>query len=132
MRTARSLGNAHMKRSASFEIFRYAMIAFALIMALIPIVWMASMAFKPIGEWSATGADLTWWPKEPTLFNFNFIFGQSDTSLIVALEKTAAKPILASLLSSIFGTLIAITAGTAAAYGLSRFGSGKNLPLALE
>jgi len=120
-----------MKRSLPFETFRYAAIPAALAVTLIPILWMASMAFKPIGEWSATGADLTWWPKEPTLSNFRFIFGQSDTSLIVALDRTALKPILSSLLSSVFGTLIAMTAGTAAAYGLSRFGSGKNLPLAL-
>jgi multiple sugar transport system permease protein len=120
-----------MKRSLPFETFRYAAILLALAVTLIPILWMASMAFKPIGEWSATGADLTWWPKEPTLSNFRFIFGQSDTSLIVALDRTAVKPILSSLLSSVFGTLIAMTAGTAAAYGLSRFGSGKNLPLAL-
>ena len=89
------------------------------------------MAFKPIGEWSATGAELTWWPHEPTLSNFRFIFGQSDSSLIVALDRTAMKPILSSLLSASFGTLIAMSAGTAAAYGLSRFGSGQNLPLAL-
>jgi multiple sugar transport system permease protein len=39
---------------------------------------MASMAFKPIAEWSATGADLTWWPKATDTFdNFRFIFGES-------------------------------------------------------
>jgi multiple sugar transport system permease protein len=92
---------------------------------------MASMAFKPIAEWSAIGADLTWWPEHPTLANFRFIFGESSTNLIVALERTATKPIFASLLSASFGTAIAMSAGTAAAYGLSRFGSGQNLPLAL-
>lgn len=120
-----------MKRSLAFETFRYVAIFAALALTLIPILWMASMAFKPIGEWSATGAELTWWPKDPTLSNFRFIFGQSDSSLIVALDRTAMKPILSSLLSAGFGTLIAMTAGTAAAYGLSRFGSGQNLPLAL-
>ena len=120
-----------MKRSIPYEIFRYGAILAALAITLIPILWMVSMAFKPIGEWSATGAELTWWPRHPTLSNFRFIFGESDTSLIVALDRTAAKPILASLLSAVFGTMIAMSAGTAAAYGLSRFGSGKNLPLAL-
>ncbi len=89
------------------------------------------MAFKPIAEWSASGADLTWWPRNPTLDNFRFIFGTSTTDLIVALDRTAAKPIVASLLSAIFGTMIAMVCGTSAAYGLSRFGSGQNLPLAL-
>ncbi|RUX66961.1 carbohydrate ABC transporter permease, partial [Mesorhizobium sp. M7A.F.Ca.US.014.04.1.1] len=75
--------------------------------------------------------DLTWWPKNPTLSNFRFVFGESTNNLIVALDRTALKPILASLLSAVFGTVIAMSAGTAAAYGLSRFGSGQNLPLAL-
>jgi multiple sugar transport system permease protein len=120
-----------MNRSISFEAFRYAAILFALAVTLVPILWMVSMAFKPVAEWSATGADLTWWPVNPTLDNFRFIFGESTSNLIVALDRTAAKPILASLLSAVFGTAIAMTAGTAAAYGLSRFGSGQNLPIAL-
>ncbi|TIP37153.1 MAG: carbohydrate ABC transporter permease, partial [Mesorhizobium sp.] len=66
-----------MKRSVPFEIFRYAAILSAMAVTLVPILWMVSMAFKPIGEWSATGADLTWWPKQPTLANFQFVFGHS-------------------------------------------------------
>ena len=120
-----------MRRSIGFEIFRFAMIGAALFFTLVPVAWMVSMAFKPIGEWSASGAALTWWPNEPTLDNFRYIFGESSTSLIATLERTAGRPILASLLSSVIGTVIAMVAGTAAAYGLSRFGSGKNLPLAL-
>ncbi len=120
-----------MRRSLPFELFRYAMIALALALTLIPILWMASMAFKPIAEWSASGADLTWWPKAPTLDNFRYIFGEQTTALIATLDRTATKPIAASLLAAVFGTLIAMSAGTAAAYGLSRFGSGQNLPLAL-
>ncbi len=120
-----------MPRSVLFETFRYLAIFLALALALIPILWMASMAFKPIPEWQATGAALTWWPREPTLDNFRFIFGTSTSELIVALDRTAIKPILSSFLSAGIGTMIAMTAGTAAAYGLSRFGSGANLPLAL-
>ena len=120
-----------MRRSPAFETFRYAAIALALALTLLPILWMVSMAFKPIPEWSATGADLTWIPRAPTLDNFRFVFGESTSDLIVALERTAWRPILSSLLSAVFGTVIAMGCGTAAAYGLSRFGSGKNLPLAL-
>lgn len=120
-----------MQRSLSFEVFRYAAIFAFLALSLIPTIWMISMAFKPIAEWQSSGADLTWWPNNPTLDNFRFIFGQSGSDLIVALERTAGRPILASLLAASFGTLIAMTAGTAAAYGLSRFGAGGNLPLAL-
>lgn len=120
-----------MSRSLPFEAFRFAAILAALAATLVPILWMASMAFKPIGEWSATGADLTWWPRHPTLDNFRFIFGRSSSDLVAALDKTAVRPILASLLAATAGTLIAMVCGTAAAYGLSRFGSGTNLPLAL-
>ncbi len=120
-----------MRRSLPFEMFRYAMILLIVAISLVPTLWMLSMAFKPIAEWSATGPDLTWWPQKPTLDNFRFIFGQSSSDLIVSLDRTAVRPILSSLLSAIFGTLIAMSAGTAAAYGLSRFGKGGNLPLAL-
>lgn len=120
-----------MHRSLSFEIFRYAAIFTFLALSLIPTIWMISMAFKPIAEWQVSGADLTWWPDDPTLDNFRFIFGESGSDLIVALDSSAGRPILASLLAATFGTVIAMTAGTAAAYGLSRFGSGGNLPLAL-
>ena len=120
-----------MHRSPAFETFRYAVILLALAVTLIPILWMASMAFKPVAEWQATGANLTWIPNDPTLDNFRFLFGESNSNLIVALDRTAGKPILSSLLSATFGTILAMTAGTAAAYGLSRFGSGANLPLAL-
>lgn len=120
-----------MNRSFSRETFRYAAILAAVAITLVPILWMISMAFKPIAEWTASGADLTWWPKNPTLDNFRFIFGESTSNLIVSLDRTAAKPILSSILSATVGTVIAMGAGTAAAYGVSRFGSGRNLPLAL-
>lgn len=120
-----------MQLSLSFRVFRAAAIGLALVFTLIPVLWMISMAFKPIEEWTATGEALTWWPKNPTLDNFRYIFGESTTELIATLERTAGRPILASLLSSVLGTLIAMTVGTSAAYGVSRFGSGKNLPLAL-
>lgn len=120
-----------MTRPLAYEAFRYLMILLAICVTLIPILWMASMAFKPIPEWQATGANLTWIPRAPTLDNFRYIFGSSTSDLITTLDRTAVKPIFASFLAAGIGTLIAMTAGTAAAYGLSRFGSGANLPLAL-
>ena len=120
-----------MNRSIPFEIFRYAAIALAMALTLIPILWMVSMAFKPIAEWSATGADLTWWPRQPTLANFRFIFGESDhqPDRRARPHGAEADPVVAAV-----GHLRhrhRHGAGTAAAYGLSRFGSGQNLPLAL-
>jgi multiple sugar transport system permease protein len=120
-----------MQKTPSFEIFRYAVIAAAVAVTVVPILWMVSMAFKPFSEWQATGDALTWIPREPTLDNFRFLFGESGSDLIVALDRTAGKPILSSLLSAGIGTLIAMAAGTAGAYGVSRFRAGGNLPLAL-
>ena len=120
-----------MHRSLPFVILRTVAIALALAITLIPILWMVSMAFKPFAEWQASGAALTWVPRNPTLDNFRFLFGQGSTDLIATLDRTAGKPILSSLLSASIGTAIAMTCGTAAAYGLSRFGAGANLPLAL-
>jgi multiple sugar transport system permease protein len=51
--------------------------------------------------------------------------------LIVSIEQTAARPIIASLLAASVGTAIAMICGTLAAYGVSRFDAGRNLPLAL-
>jgi multiple sugar transport system permease protein len=120
-----------MPRSTALAVLRYVLVLLAVAITLVPILWMASMAFKPIAEWTASGADLTWIPKAPTLDNFRFIFGTSSNDLIVALEKTAVKPILSSLIGSVFGTLIAMVCGTFAAYAVSRFNVGGNLALSL-
>jgi multiple sugar transport system permease protein len=92
---------------------------------------MATMAFKPVEEWTAAGRSLHWLPLQPTLDNFRFIFGSSNSQLIVSIDQTAARPIIASLLSASIGTVIAMFCGTLAAYGVSRFDAGRNLPLAL-
>jgi multiple sugar transport system permease protein len=121
-----------MNRNAAFAALRTALLLAAAIAALIPIFWMATMAFKPVAEWTAAGKQLHWWPDRPTLDNFRFVFGlPTGESLLVPLDRTAQRPILASLLASIFGTLIAMVCGTLAAYGVSRLKSGQNLPLSL-
>ena len=45
-----------MTRALAFEVLRYLILVTAIAVALVPILWMASMAFKPIPEWQATGA----------------------------------------------------------------------------
>lgn len=108
---------------------RYAVILIAVIAALFPVAWMATMAFKPVAEWTTTVQDLTWLPKEPTFGNYEFIFFGTSDQLIVSLDRSATGPIFASLVTASLGTLIAVVAGTLGAYGVSRFGVGKNLPL---
>ena len=114
-----------------FELLRYALILLAIGFALVPIVWMITMALKPVEEWTDAGAALHWWPHHPTLENFRYIFGHSSSKLITSLDTTATRPILASVLSASIGTAIAMVCGACAAYGVSRFNAGGNLPLAL-
>lgn len=108
---------------------RYVVVLVAVVAALFPIAWMATMAFKPVAEWTTTVQDLTWLPKDPTFGNYEFIFTGKSEQLIVSLDRFATGPIFASLLTASLGTLIAVVAGTLGAYGVSRFGVGKNLPL---
>jgi multiple sugar transport system permease protein len=109
---------------------RYLLILAAVAVTLFPIVWILTMAFKPPAEWT-TAIDQHWLPRNPTWGNFDFIFSGTARDLIVTLDRPATRPILASLLSASIGTLIAVTAGTLAAYGVSRLKRGRNLPLAL-
>ena len=112
-----------------FEGLRYLAILLAIVIALIPIAWMATMAFKPVAEWTTAIAEVTWLPKNPTLGNFEYIFTGETEEVIVTLDRIAIRPILSSLLIASFGTLIAVFAGTLGAYGVSRFAVGRNLPL---
>ena len=82
-----------------------------------------------MAEWTTAVADVTWWPKNPTLGNFEYIFTGETEEVIVTLDRIAIRPILSSLLIASFGTLIAVFAGTLGAYGVSRFAVGRNLPL---
>jgi multiple sugar transport system permease protein len=113
------------------EVLRYGVLCFAAALALIPVVWMTTMAFKPMPEWTSGIDQLSWLPKNPTIDNFRLIFtGRSDL-LIVSFDRTAFDPILASLICSTLGTLLSVSVGTLAAFGVSRHNAGKNLPLAV-
>jgi multiple sugar transport system permease protein len=56
--------------------------------------------------------------------------GQTD-DLIVSLDRIAIQPVIASLITSLFGTAIAVIVGTGGAYGVSRYKVGGNLPLSV-
>ncbi|MBM3516822.1 MAG: carbohydrate ABC transporter permease [Alphaproteobacteria bacterium] len=110
---------------------RYVLVLVAIVIALVPIVWMATLAFKPVAEWTTATADLTWLPKNPTIGNFEYIFTGQTKEVIVTLEGTALRPVLASLVIASLGTLVAVAVGTLGAYGVSRFAVGGNLPLSV-
>ncbi|MGD9538638.1 MAG: carbohydrate ABC transporter permease [Alphaproteobacteria bacterium] len=112
---------------------RHLLLLLGLVVALFPIAWMASMAFKPMPEWTPAAGEVSWLPREPTIGNFQYIFTGTahDYPQSTAMESSAWQPIIASLLISTIGTLIATAVGTAAAYGFSRFKRGRNLPFGL-
>ncbi|MSO69420.1 MAG: carbohydrate ABC transporter permease [Alphaproteobacteria bacterium] len=114
-----------------FFVIRYGLILLALVIVLIPILWMGTMAFKPFPEWTTATGDLTWLPKEPTWGNFEYIFTGQTEDLLVTLDRTAERPILASLVTAVLGTAIAVIVGTLGAYAVSRFKVGNNLPLSV-
>jgi multiple sugar transport system permease protein len=103
------------------ELGRYILVFLAIVFALVPIVWMVSMAFKPPTEWNVASSDLTWFPIRPTLANFEFIFTAEYPGLNVSIARTAESPIFASLLTASLGTILAVVVGTFAAYAVSRF-----------
>ena len=54
-----------MRRSLPQYLLRYVLVVLATAIVLIPILWMASMAFKPAAEWTTVGGDVHWWPNAP-------------------------------------------------------------------
>ena len=93
---------------------RYAIILLAAGFALLPVVWMTTLAFKPILEWNVAGGAATWLPKTPTLANFELLLASNTSS-------RAVHSIFASLVIATLGTLFAGAVGTLAAYAVSRF-----------
>ena len=119
-----------MKTSTSAVALRYFFVLFACAVVIYPLLWMCTMAFKPYPEWT-TVSGLTWFPKNPTLQNFEFIFNGEAEGLVVSLDRTIVGPLISSLVTSIFGTLIALVSGTLSSYAVVRFGLAQTLPLSV-
>ncbi|MBM3517266.1 MAG: carbohydrate ABC transporter permease [Alphaproteobacteria bacterium] len=108
---------------------KYIAILAAVAVALLPIVWMVTMAFKPVFEWNVATTDLQWLPKQPTLANFEFIFTGNYPGVNASIDRVASGPIFASLMCASLGTLFAVVVGTFAAYAVSRFKVMKSIGL---
>jgi multiple sugar transport system permease protein len=105
---------------------RWIAIVVASIIALFPIYWMVTMAFKPRIEWTSATGKVYWWPENPTLDNFRSIFVVSApaSGLTVGTETTVIGPLVNSLIAGVGGTLLAVAVGTLCAYGISRYAAG--------
>jgi multiple sugar transport system permease protein len=119
-----------MKASPGAMALRYFFVLLASAVVIYPLLWMVTMAFKPYPEWT-TVAGLTWFPKEPTLQNFEFIFYGRAEGLVVSLDRTIVGPLMASIVTSVCGTLLAVVAGTLSSYAVVRFGLAQTLPLSV-
>jgi multiple sugar transport system permease protein len=119
-----------MRASTSALVFRYFFILLASAVVIYPLLWMVTMAFKPHSEWT-TVAGLTWFPKQPTLQNFEFIFYGQAEGLVVSLDRTIVGPLISSIVTSVCGTLLAVVAGTLSSYAVVRFGLAQSLSLSV-
>ena len=119
-----------MKSSPGAMALKYFFVLLASAVVLYPLLWMVTMAFKPHPEWT-TVSGLTWFPKAPTLQNFEFIFYGRAEGLVVSLDRTIVGPLTASIVTSVCGTLLAVVAGTLSSYAVVRFGIAQSLPLSV-
>ncbi len=117
-----------MRTTPQALILKYALLLLASAVVIYPLAWMVSMAFKPYAEWT-TGSGLNWIPQNPTLGNFEYIFTGSTDAMVVTLDRTMLGPLIASLVTSICGTLLAVVTGTLSSYAVVRFKILSGLPL---
>ena len=120
-----------MKPSPISILFKYFFILLATAVVVYPVLWMVTMAFKPYPEWTTEGAGLSWFPKNPTLQNFEFIFYGRAEGLVVSLDRTIVKPFISSLLCATLGTILAVVCGTISSYAVVRYKMAASLPLSV-
>ena len=120
-----------MKSSPVSIFIKYCFIILATAVVFYPSLWMITMAFKPYPEWTTVGAGLSWFPKNPTWQNFEFIFYGKAEGLVVSLDRTIVKPFISSLLCATLGTLLAVVCGTISSYAVVRFKMAPTLPLSV-
>lgn len=87
----------------------------AVVLVLLPIYWMVNMSFKGRAEFAALPPTLI--VQEPTLENYR------DLIVTQRFDRFG----LNSLIVALIAALVAVTIGTLAAYGLSRFRLPRNL-----
>lgn len=118
-----------MERKLYVRILKFVLVVAVTLVFLFPIYWMFTMAFKPYVEWTAAAGKIFWFPNNPTLDNFRTIFSKQLQMSPIA--GTAIRPVINSLVVSIVGTAIAMIVGILAAYGISRYKAGGQLPFFL-
>ena len=103
------------------SVLRYLLVITWAIIAIFPVYWMATMAFKPKNEWTSAAGTIYWVPQEPTLENFQTVLTEYRGKFFRGNQESALPAIRSSIIISVAGTAFALVIGTLAAYGLSRF-----------
>ncbi len=96
-------------------------LAAGLIFALFPIFWMVSTSFKPTHEWAAVPP--VWVTSNPTWANYQPLIVAFD-SIYVGGHGASWWAMLDSFIVSTSATMIALTIGSMAAIGFSRYRAG--------
>lgn len=105
---------------------RIVAIALAGALFAFPLYWVLTMSFKPLPEWNPPGK-VFWLPDDPTLVNYEKIFGieSGEKSVFAtARSRSAIEPLVNSVLASVGGTILALVVGIFTAYGIARFRAG--------
>ena len=103
------------------KILRYVVLILWAIIALFPVYWMATMAFKPKAEWTSAAGTVYWVPQNPTLENFQTVVTQYRGKFFRGNQESGLPSIRSSVIVCVAGTLFALIIGSLAAYGISRF-----------
>lgn len=93
-----------------------------------PVVWLASLSFKPPSEWISGTPTII--PRHPTTTNYVVLFAPGVPKGAVGEALRAAQPVNRAFMNSLIvvpiSTLLSVTLGFLAAYGVSRFRVGGN------
>jgi multiple sugar transport system permease protein len=93
-----------------------------------PVVWLASLSFKPPGEWLAGRPTII--PRDPTATNYLVLFAPGLPGGAIGEALRAAQPVNRALINSLLvapiSTLLSVAIGFLGAYGVSRFRVGGN------
>lgn len=98
----------------SKQLGRQAILMFATIVTLYPVLWVLKIAFS---EQSGFGTSLVPWPEHPTLANFGRVMGAVDSSG----EPVFFRQVWNSTVVSVATTAVGIAVSTTSAYAFSRF-----------
>ncbi|HSE97876.1 MAG TPA: carbohydrate ABC transporter permease [Blastocatellia bacterium] len=103
------LQSSHARRLAIARAARYVLLVAAVVVALLPVYWMATISLK--SEVDQFASPPRWLIFTPTPAHYIDAF----------VSRSFGRYLATSILVSVFSTVFAVTLGTLAAYGLARF-----------